>query len=335
MAPGPGRESRLPAALAKSQCCLHPPPATLGTPRPGGRAGEGHLALCPTVALRNTYCSARPPLGPGSGSCPDTPAWADPHPVRPQHQDPAWPMWAHGVLDPGEAEETEREEEEGIQPALRPQWVLAGGCRLKTPGEHITHPGPQAGGEGGLASQWGRWAHRYLEMAGCGWGGLGGGEGRGRFRGGDHRKPKLSHRRVLGTCGGQCSRSRRTGRGWEGPGHRGARLACCGEKAGWGPSTSTEEPPNAGQRRGPGRRAAPQVSLGPPQFPWRGPPSLPQHLPFSASSGSSSPPQVELLKGRGVGQEDPPQDSRRSRLEQATPHSPPPEKVPSGGVPGR
>ena len=29
-------------------------------------------------------------------------------------------MWAHGVLDPGEAEETEWEEEEGIQPALRP-----------------------------------------------------------------------------------------------------------------------------------------------------------------------------------------------------------------------
>ena len=211
VAPGPGGESRLPAALAKSQCCLHPPPPTLGTPSPGGRAGERRPALCPTVASRNTYCSAHLPLGPGSGSCPDTPARADPHPVRPQLQDPARPMWAHGVLDPGEAEETEREEEEGIQPAPRPQWVLAGGCRLKTPGEHVTHPGPQAGGEGELASQWGRRVHWYLEMAGCGWGGLGGGEGRGRSRGGDHRKPKLSHRRALGTCGGQCSRSRRMG----------------------------------------------------------------------------------------------------------------------------
>ncbi|XP_060985280.1 nascent polypeptide-associated complex subunit alpha, muscle-specific form-like [Dama dama] len=187
-----------------------PRPSSEGADRTGALSCESRVLT--TGPPRNSHgCLLSTPGGPSSGSCPDTPAWADPHPVRPQHQDPAWPMWAHGVLDPGEAEETEQEEEEGIQPALRPQWVLAGGCRLKTPGEHVTHPGPQAGGEGGLASQWGRRAH----------------------------------------------------------------------------------------------------------------------------SGSSSPPQVELLKGRGVGQEDPPQDSRWSRLEQATPHSPPPEKVPSGGVPGR
>ena len=120
--------------------------------------------------------------------------------------------------------------------------------------------------------------------------------------------------RALGTHGSRCIRSRRTGRGWEGPGHGAwARLAFYDEKAGRG--SHQMQGSTGAQGRG-----QPLRSLwGPPQFPWRAHPSLPQRLPRAPSSGTSSSPQVELLKGQGVGQEDPPQDSGRSRLEKAAP----------------
>ena len=157
-------KSHLPAALAKSQRCPHPPPPlpppVLGTPRPGRRAGEGGPALCPALGL-------------GSGSCPDTPAQVDPHPVWPQLQDPALPMWAHGALAPrgsegGRTGRGRRSPACSEAPVGPGQWLQTqdprGACHPpRAPGWLRRRTCPQRGPR----------AHGYSEVAGCGWGDLG------------------------------------------------------------------------------------------------------------------------------------------------------------------
>lgn len=170
-------KSHLPAALAKSQCCPHPPPPALGTPRPGGRAGKGGPALCP-------------PLGPGSGSCPNTPSQADSHSVWPQLQDPARSMWAHGASAPrgGEGDRTGRGRR---NPACSEAPV--------GPGQWLQTQDPRGARHPPRALGWprrrtcplrGPRAHGYLEVAGCGWGGLAGLQGGDQLRGQEGTEPE-------------------------------------------------------------------------------------------------------------------------------------------------
>lgn len=192
-------------------------------------------------------------------------------------------------------------EKEDLPPAGSPgTWVLGGGwVRVGRPGG-AARGGPAEGPGGDRAGRRGLWR----------WG------------------SQDAQARALGTHGSQCSRSRRTGRGWEGSGRGGwARLVFYDEKAGRG---SHQMQGSVGAQGG-GQSL--RSLWGPPQFPWHAHPSLPQRLPRAPSSGTSSSPQVELLKGQGVGQEDPPQDSGRSRLEQAAPPPPPQRRSPQEECP--
>lgn len=168
VAPGSGGEITPPSSSGQKSALPSPPAPlpVLGTPRPGRRAGEGGPALCP-------------PLGLGSGSCPDTPAQVDPHPVWPQLQDPALPMWARGALAP-RGSEGGRTGRGRRSPACSEAPVGPGRWLQTQDPRGARHP-PRAPGwlRRRTCPQRGPRAHGYSEVAGCGWGDLGVPQGEG------------------------------------------------------------------------------------------------------------------------------------------------------------